>query len=740
MPYIKDPQGALQASFEGKCNAFRTTLFPPPPTAERPDWTNYQSSRRWEWPPLTPEELQHACSSKIKSKSPGPDGITQEIITRAYEAIPEVFLKVYSKMINIGYHPKRWKEATGAILPKPNKPDYSVPKAYRIITLLNCLGKVGERIMAQRLSFLAETTNLLHHSQIGGRLKKSAIDAALLLTNEVQSNKKRGWKTSTLFIDIKGAYDHVAKNRLLKILQDLQLPINMISWTLSFLEQRQLRLAFDGQIQDFSPSNTGVPQGSPVSPILFLIYIKDLFKSKAAKWISYVDDISLTVSSTSIQRNARILGKEAKKLYTLASRSNIAFDLEKTELIHWTNSPSAIEETVQLPNNQEITPKQSIKWLGIQFDVSLSFKQHVAIKTAKALKAFHGMARLANIGRGLTPFALRQLYIACVTSIADYGSVIWWRGQSGLVDMLQKLQNQAIRKILGVFRTAPITPIEVESAIPPPEIRLNLSLQNYALRILKLSPNHPIKHTISQILDPQEQPQQEKTRGPLQLQRIHDSIKDLYDQTRVERISHFFFAPWNKRLPYKVNISPLSKENEAKRHIQLLQNNPHNSIFIYTDASLTSTPESTGIGVGLAITSPPSEWIHREIQVNIGPDNLVYNGELEGTTRAIEQAAKIAKKGLHFHIFSDNQAGLLRLKTPSDDPGQECQIRAITAATTIINKKAKVTLNWVPGHTDIKGNERADLLAKKATTIHPTQHQISFAMIGVKIRQRAAKE
>ena len=76
----------------------------------------------------------------------------------------------------------------GAILKKDKKLNYTAPKAYRVISLLNCLGKVSEYILAQRLGYLAETTPLLHHSQIGGRLKKSAINAALLLTNEVELN------------------------------------------------------------------------------------------------------------------------------------------------------------------------------------------------------------------------------------------------------------------------------------------------------------------------------------------------------------------------------------------------------------------------------------------------------------------------------------------------------------------------------------------------------------------------
>jgi len=97
-----------------------------------------------------------------------------------------------------------------------------------VISLLNCLGKVSERILARRLGYLAETTDLLHPSQIGGRRKKSAIDAAFLLTDEVQANKGRGLKTSTLFLDIKGAFNYVVKEQLLGIIYRLRLLASLI--------------------------------------------------------------------------------------------------------------------------------------------------------------------------------------------------------------------------------------------------------------------------------------------------------------------------------------------------------------------------------------------------------------------------------------------------------------------------------------------------------------------------------
>jgi hypothetical protein len=141
---------------------------------------------------------------------------------------------VYNTLFRAGYYPNKWKEGIGIILLKPNKEDYTVPKAYRIIALLNCLSKVLEKIFTTRLGYLANTTDLLYYSQIGGRKQRSAIDAALLLLNEIQAQKEaRNFKsttiTSVLFLDIKGAFDYVSKPILLKGLERLGLPKNLVN-------------------------------------------------------------------------------------------------------------------------------------------------------------------------------------------------------------------------------------------------------------------------------------------------------------------------------------------------------------------------------------------------------------------------------------------------------------------------------------------------------------------------------
>ena len=97
---------ALETEFMGQCDAFRTALFPDPPTAPDIDFSAYLGDPDWNWPILSNIELENACILKIKGKTPGPDLITQEIITQAYNTIPDIFFQVYSILINTGYHPK----------------------------------------------------------------------------------------------------------------------------------------------------------------------------------------------------------------------------------------------------------------------------------------------------------------------------------------------------------------------------------------------------------------------------------------------------------------------------------------------------------------------------------------------------------------------------------------------------------------------------------------------------------
>ena len=223
------------------------------------------------------------------------------------------------------------------VLKKPNR-KATIPKSYRVISLLNSLGKVAEKIIAARLSQTTETSDLLVADQMGGRKQKSAIDAVLTLVHDIQLAKHEKKVTSVLFMNIKRAYDHVSANYLLKICQKLKLPKSLCFWIGSFLQNRRVQLRFDENVQEMTDVNIGISQRLPVSLILFLIYTRFLYSKRSntsERILSFVDDIGLTVSSKSIEENCQLLQKLAEDLIVEQNQNCIKFDVEKIELIHF---------------------------------------------------------------------------------------------------------------------------------------------------------------------------------------------------------------------------------------------------------------------------------------------------------------------------------------------------------------------------------------------------------------------
>src|SRR5436190_3246306 len=259
---------------------------------------------------------------------------------------------------------------------------------------------------------------------MGSRKQISAIDAVMTLVHDIQLAKHEKKDTSVLFMDVKGAYDHVSANQLLKICQDLGLPRSLCSWIKCFMKNRYLQLAFNGNKQEKTSIKIDILQDSPVSPILFLIYIRNIFPELNIMHIrspSYVDDIALSYSSKSLESNYKILELTVEKLLQMQTQNNIQFDMEKTELIHF-HSKRIInyqDYTVQI-GNMRIEPESLVRWLDIWLDSKLNFKEHMEKKIADATRVFHQITRLSITEKGLSFQAMRQLYIACIVSIADF--------------------------------------------------------------------------------------------------------------------------------------------------------------------------------------------------------------------------------------------------------------------------------------------------------------------------------
>ena len=216
--------------------------------------------------------------------------------------------------------------------------------------------------------------------------------------------------------------------------------------------------------------------------------------------MSFVNDIGLVVSSKSIEENCQLLQKLAENMLVKQEQNCMQFDKEKIELIHFHSKRTLdlqderysvkVEETI-------FQPKELVKYLNVWLDSKLFFKAYVKKKIALAKKLVMQIERLSNTERELSFQAMRQLYIACISSVADYGVSVWWNNQKYLLERFQKLQSQILRKILDVFKTSSISAMKIEASLPSPKIRFNKICKNYALRILQMHKKHLIRLRVS---------------------------------------------------------------------------------------------------------------------------------------------------------------------------------------------------------------------------------------------------
>jgi len=165
--------------------------------------------------------------------APGSSGINYTLLKWAFQARPDRFISIYNASISLGYHP--WKDALVVIVPKPHKPDYSLPKAYHPISLLECCGKLLEKIIAKRILSDAHTYDILPNSQFGSHDYHCATDTALCLVHHAQAAVKCHFVASVILFDISGFFDNINIERIVHIFRNLGFAPHLYTWVQSFL-------------------------------------------------------------------------------------------------------------------------------------------------------------------------------------------------------------------------------------------------------------------------------------------------------------------------------------------------------------------------------------------------------------------------------------------------------------------------------------------------------------------------
>ncbi len=335
---------------------------------------------------------------------------------------------LFNACVRMGYCPAHFRQSITVVLRKPGKDDYTQPKSYRPIALLNTLGKALESIVANRLTYLADTHHLLPVRHTGGRKLASTDHALHLLLQRIHQAWGDGNAASLLLLDVSGAFDNVYRPRLLHNLKKRQIDHKLVRWIESFLSDRSTTLKLQEYTAPSTSVHTGIPQGSPLSPILYLFYNADLIDACMTEYtegVGYIDDVGILAVGPTTQRNCKTLKIVHRKAEKWARQHGSRFAPAKYELVHFTRNPGMdTDHALRLPQTV-IEASPSCRYLGVQMDSRLYWDYHREKLESKAEKCLSALSALASStwGAGLTN--LRQVYRAVVIPQVLYGCSAW---------------------------------------------------------------------------------------------------------------------------------------------------------------------------------------------------------------------------------------------------------------------------------------------------------------------------
>ena len=317
-------------------------FFQQPPPADLSDTDSFQYPQPIEFPLIMTLEIQEAVRTAKAGKAPREDGIPNSLWHKLIEVpvILQVLGQLFNACVRAGFNPTHFQRSSMVILRKQGKGDYQLAKSYRPVVLLNTLGKFLEAVIARRISYAMETAGLLPKTHLGGRRSISTDHAIHNMIDRIKTAWGKGKPVvSLLMLDVSEAYDNVSYDRLLHNLRKRRLG-QLVPWVKAFLSNRSTRIRMPEGVSDRISTPTGIPQGSPISPIFYLIYNADLIENCVNGVTSngWVDDVYFIAKGDNERETIRKLRVVCQKADQWAGTHASVFGPKKYALVHFVNT------------------------------------------------------------------------------------------------------------------------------------------------------------------------------------------------------------------------------------------------------------------------------------------------------------------------------------------------------------------------------------------------------------------
>ena len=377
-------------------------------------------------------------------KAAGPDRLKPLLLRELREEIAPIIKVIFDRSLQTGKLPADWMTAN--VMPVFKKGDKSLAENYRPISLTCILCKVLEHILASNIIRHLDGQGILYDLQHGFREKRSCETQLIMLIEDLARSASLGKQTDIILLDFSKASDKVNHSKLLWKLHQYGIRGQVLNWVRAFLGSRSQRVVIDGEESESVPVTSGVPQGSVLGPILFLIYINDLPDEVCSQVRLFADDTALYLTiegeddGSALQNDLDILSK-------WETRWDMEFNPSKCQVVQVTGSKIPIKKDYVL-HGQVLESVSCAKYLGVDISSTLSWNSHINRIVSSATRTLNFVRR--NIKTKI-PKVRETAYNSLVRPQLEYASAVWDPNHKKRISQIEQVQRRAARWTVGNF-------------------------------------------------------------------------------------------------------------------------------------------------------------------------------------------------------------------------------------------------------------------------------------------------
>lgn len=342
------------------------------------------------------------------------------------------------------------------------------PSSYRPISLLSSLGKLLEKLFTAKLTKLCEEKNIIHDAQFGFRPEHSTTHQLRRVVKQIKDAKRKRKSTGAVFLDIEKAFDAVWHNGLLHKVSCMKFPLYMIKLLQSFLRNRRFAVCAEGEMSEWRQLQAGLPQGSPLSPILYTIFTADLIVPENCSVALYADDTALLASAKSSNVIIKRLERALTNIQTYYDDWKIKINTHKTQAVLFPyNRSYRRKPTAKLiQGGNEIVLSRSATYLGVILDQKLRFAEHIEQTRKKAYRKLATVYPLLT-NKHLATKSKTLIYTAILRPTVTYASPVCHEAAAYHLNCLQVFQNKCLKTVFGLNRRFPTRQIQRSTGVQP---------------------------------------------------------------------------------------------------------------------------------------------------------------------------------------------------------------------------------------------------------------------------------